>query len=202
MKLRGLYAITDEHLTPYEEIENYVRKAIKGGAKIVQLRDKTRSDEELYGVAMKIKKICKKHKTLFVLDDRVVLAKAIDADGVHIGGEDTPIEVARKILGRKKIIGVSCYGDIKKAKEAIRQSADYVAFGSFFVSKTKPHATVVDKSVLSAAKKLGVPVCAIGGIEATNAKELVKAGADMISVISSLWCGDVVSNAKELCKAF
>lgn len=202
MRLRGLYAITDEYLTPYEEIESYVRKAIKGGARVVQLRDKTRSDEELYGVAMKIKKICQKHKTLFVLDDRVVLAKAIKADGVHIGGDDTPIEVARKILGRKKIIGVSCYGDIQRAREAVEKGADYVAFGAFFVSKTKPHAKVVDKSVLSAAKKLGVPVCAIGGIDATNAKELVEAGADMISVISSLWSGDVVSNAKKLNKAF
>lgn len=202
MRLRGLYAITDEYLTPYEEIESYVRKAIKGGARVVQLRDKTRSDEELYGVAMKIKKICQKHKTLFVLDDRVVLAKAIKADGVHIGGDDTPIEVARKILGRKKIIGVSCYGDIQRAREAVEKGADYVAFGSFFVSKTKPHAKVVDKSVLGAAKKLGVPVCAIGGIDATNAKELVEAGADMISVISSLWSGDVLSNAKKLNKAF
>jgi len=202
MKLRGLYAITDENLTPYEDIESYVRKAIKGGARVVQLRDKTRSDEELYGVAMKIKKICQKHKALFVLDDRVVLAKAVKADGVHIGGDDTPIEVARKILGRKKIIGVSCYGDIQRARDAVEKGADYVAFGSFFVSKTKPHAKVVDKSVLSAAKKLGVPVCAIGGIDATNAKELVEAGADMISVISSLWSGDVLSNAKKLSGVF
>ncbi len=202
MTLKGLYAITDESLTPYEFVDRYVCEAIHGGAKIVQLRDKTLSDEELYPVAKKIKKICKKKGALFVLDDRVVLAKAINADGVHIGGDDASIELAREILGSKKIIGVSCYGDIKRAKEAVKKSADYVAFGSFFVSKTKPHAKVVSQTVLTEAKKLGVPLCAIGGIEASNAPSLVDAGADMISVINALWSGDVRKNAKEFAKVF
>lgn len=202
MKLRGLYAITDSSLTPYEHIDRYVSLALKGGAKIVQLRDKRLSDEELYPVAKKIKKICKKNGALFVLDDRVVLAKAINAGGVHIGGEDTPIELAREILGRKKIIGVSCYGDIRRAEQMVKKSADYVAFGSFFPSKTKPHSKVVDKSVLKEAKKLGVPVCAIGGIDAKNGGELVELGADMLAVINALWCGDVEKNAQEFCEAF
>ncbi len=195
MKLEGLYAITDEKLTPYKHIQEYIASAIKGGAAIVQLRDKTKSDEELYGVAKKIKKICKKNKVIFVLDDRVVLAKALNADGVHIGGDDTPIELAREILGSKKIIGVSCYGDIDRAKEAVKKGADYVAFGSFFPSKTKPHAKVVDKSILIEAKRLGVPVCAIGGIELSNAKELINCGADMLAVINSLWSKNVKKNA-------
>ncbi len=202
MKLKGLYAITDEKLTPYELVDKYVYEAIKGGARIVQLRDKTLSDEELYPVAKKIKKICKSHKAIFVLDDRVVLAKAINADGVHIGGEDTPMELAREILGGKKIIGVSCYGDIQRAEEMVKKSADYVAFGSFFVSKTKPHAKVVSQAVLREAKKLGVPICAIGGIEPSNAKELVQSGADMLSVINALWSGDVKQNAKEFGEVF
>jgi thiamine-phosphate pyrophosphorylase len=202
MKLRGLYAITDSSLTPYDYIDRYVLLALKGGAKIVQLRDKALSDEELYPVAKKIKKICKKHKALFLIDDRVVLAKAINADGVHIGGEDTPIELAREILGGKKIIGVSCYGDIERAMQMVKKSADYVAFGSFFPSKTKPHSKVVDKSVLKEAKKLGVPVCAIGGIDTQNGKELIKAGADMLSVITALWSKDVEKNAQNFCKLF
>lgn len=202
MKLRGLYAITDEILTPYGQIDRYLGEAITGGAKIVQLRDKNLSDEELYPIAKKIKKICKKNRVLFVLDDRVVLAKAVNADGVHIGGDDTPIELARKIMGSKKIIGVSCYGDIERAKEAVAKGADYVAFGAFFASKTKPHAEVVSQAVLREAKKLGVPVCAIGGIEPSNAKELVQSGADMLSVINALWSGDVKQNAKEFGKVF
>ncbi len=202
MKLNGLYAITDEALTPYEDIEKYVSEAISGGAKIVQLRDKSRSDEELFQVAKKIKKICKKNGALFVLDDRVVLAKAVNADGVHIGGEDTPLKLAREILGDKKIIGLSCYGDLDRAKEGVKGGVDYVAFGSFFPSKTKPHAKVVDKSVLKEAKKLGVPVCAIGGIDVSNGKELIRCGADMLAVINSLWSGNPKKNALTFKKMF
>lgn len=202
MRLEGLYAITDELLTPYEYIDRYVEAAIDGGAKIVQLRDKSRSDEELYWVAKKLKKICKKKEALFVLDDRVVLAKAVNADGVHIGGEDTPLETARAILGGKKIIGVSCYGDIGRAADMVKKGADYVAFGSFFPSKTKPHAKVVDTSVLQEAKKLGVPVCAIGGIDVSNGKELIRCGADMLAVINSLWSGNPKKNALTFKKMF
>lgn len=198
MKLKGLYAITDEALTPYEKIDEYLSLAIEGGASIVQLRDKTKSDEELYEVAKKIKKICKKRGVIFLLDDRVVLAKAVNADGVHIGGEDTPIETAREILGKSKIIGVSCYGDVDRADMMVKKSADYVAFGSFFPSKTKPHSKVVQKSVLTEAKKLGAPICAIGGIDAQNGGELIKAGADMLSVINALWSGDIQKNAQEI----
>lgn len=202
MNLEGLYAITDASTTPYEHVERYVAEAIRGGANIVQLRDKCLKDEELYFVAKKIKKTCKKHGVLFLIDDRVTLAKAVNADGAHIGGDDTPLRVAREILGRKKIIGVSCYGDIKRAEEAIINGADYVAFGSFFPSKTKPLSKTVEKSVLKEAKKLGVPICAIGGIDASNARELIDEGADMISVISSLWSGDVYKNARELSELF
>jgi thiamine-phosphate pyrophosphorylase len=202
MNLCGLYAITDSALTPYKQIERYVELAIKGGTKIVQLRDKELSDEELYPVAKAIKKICKKHKTIFILDDRVVLAKAINCDGVHIGGDDTPIGVAREILGNKKIIGVSCYGDIQSAKEAVQKGADYVAFGAFFPSKTKPYAKLADKNILAEAKKLGIPICAIGGIEQSNAKILVEAGADMLAVVNALWGGDVRQNARELSEVF
>lgn len=202
MKLKGLYAITDDTLTPYEYVDRYVAKAILGGARIVQLRDKRLSDEELYPVAQKIKKVCKQNGALFLIDDRITLAKAVGADWAHIGGDDTPLALAREILGRKKIIGVSCYGDLARAKEMVLGGADYVAFGSFFTSKTKPHAKVVDKSVLREAKKLGVPVCAIGGIDASNAKELIEEGADMISVINALWSGDVLRNAVEFGEAF
>jgi hypothetical protein len=118
----------------------------------------------------------------------------------HLGEEGISWSIidpldAREIIGSGKIIGVSCYGDLERAKEAIKKGADYVAFGSFFPSPTKPHAKVVDKSVLSEAKSLGVPVCAIGGIGINNGGELVTAGADMLSVISALWVGDIYQNA-------
>lgn len=202
MKLHGLYAITDINLTPYDYIERSVAEAIKGGAKIVQLRDKDTSDEELYQVAKKIKKICRQNKAKFLLNDRVVLAKAINADGVHIGKDDTSFEVARDILGDKKIIGVSCYDDINLAKDAIKKGADYVAFGAFFHSSTKPNAKTADADILKQGRKLGVPVCAIGGINEENAFELVKNGADMLAVISALWNKDIKRNAIAISRAF
>ncbi len=202
MKLHGLYAITDINLTPYYYIERSVAEAIKGGAKIIQLRDKDTSDEELYKVAKKIKKICRQNKAKFLLNDRVVLAKAINADGVHIGKDDTSFETARAILGSKKIIGVSCYDDIGLANDAVKKGADYVAFGAFFSSVTKPHAKAATIQTLRDSKRLGVPVCAIGGINADNGVQLVKNGADMLAVISSLWSGDIRRNARSLNKAF
>lgn len=202
MKLHGLYAITDINLTPYDYIERSVAEAIKGGAKIIQLRDKDTSDEELYQVAKKIKKICRQNKAKFLLNDRVVLAKAINADGVHIGKDDTSFEVARDILGDKKIIGVSCYDDINLAKDAIKKGADYVAFGAFFHSSTKPNAKTANVDILKQGRKLGVPVCAIGGINDENAFELVKNGADMLAVISALWNKDIKRNAIAISRAF
>lgn len=202
MKLRGLYAITDAKLTPYEFIERYVECAIDGGAKIVQLRDKELSDEELYPIAKRVKKACKQRGVIFIIDDRAVLAKAVNADGLHIGGEDIDINRARKIVGKNKIIGVSCYGDLDRAARMVEKGADYVAFGSFFPSGTKPTSKVVEIGILRASKKLGVPVCAIGGIDANSAPSLVDMGADMIAVIGALWSGDVKRNATMLSRAF
>jgi len=189
MKLSGLYVITDEKLTPYEnnQIFDKVERALRGGAKVVQLRDKKNSDEFLIPYAQALKELCHKYKAIFVVNDRVELALKVDADGVHLGKEDLFVTSARKVL-KDKIIGVSCYGDLKRAKEMEALSADYVAFGSFFPSPTKPEAKVVDKKIVSEAKKLlRIPVCAIGGITLERAKELVELGADMIAVISDIW---------------
>jgi thiamine-phosphate pyrophosphorylase len=202
MKLDGLYAITDVSLTPYDCIDKCVSEAIDGGAKIIQLRDKSTSDEELYLIAKKLKKICKQKKAKFLLNDRVVLAKAINADGVHIGKDDTSFETARAILGTKKIIGVSCYDELSIAKEAVKKGADYVAFGAFFPSPTKPNAKTVNIRILKEAKKLGVPVCAIGGVNDENGAQLVKNGADMLAVVSALWKGGIKHSALRINKAF
>ncbi|MCD6489578.1 MAG: thiamine phosphate synthase [Thermodesulfobacterium sp.] len=189
MKLSGLYVITDEKLTPYEnnKILDKVEKALKGGAKIVQLRDKKNPDEFLISYAQTLKKLCHRYNAIFVVNDRVELALKVNADGVHLGKDDLSISSARKIL-KDKIIGVSCYGDLKRAKEMENLSADYVAFGSFFPSPTKPEAEIVDKKIILEAKKiLKIPICAIGGITLERAKELIEFGADMIAVISDIW---------------
>lgn len=188
-KLSGLYVITDEKLTPYEknQILEKVEAALKGGARIVQLRDKSNSDEFLLPYAQALKELCHKYGAVFIVNDRVELALKADADGVHLGEEDPDINYARKIL-KNKIIGISCYGDLKRAKEMELLGASYVAFGSFFSSPTKPSAKIVDKKILLEAKKLlKIPLCAIGGITLERAEELIKLSADMIAVISDIW---------------
>lgn len=191
--MRGLYLITDETLTPYDRIESYLRPALEGGAKFIQFRDKNHDDETLLQTALTIKALCGEFGATFIINDRVDLAREVDADGVHIGRDDEEFDLARRIMGKKKLIGVSCYGDIFRAKEFEHRGADYVAFGSFFASKTKPEAPTIKADILKDAKRmLKIPVCAIGGITTENAPLLLKNGADMLAVISDVW------NTKEI----
>lgn len=188
-KLSGLYVITDEKLTPYEggKIFELVEKALKGGARLLQLRDKKNKDEELLPMALKLKELAHKYQALFIINDRVELAKKVSADGVHLGREDRDLrEVVKEFSG--KIIGVSCYGDLERAKWAESLSASYVAFGSFFPSPTKPESALVPKELLLKAKEeLKIPICAIGGITLERAEELIKLSVDLIAVISDIW---------------
>ncbi|HQR74124.1 MAG TPA: thiamine phosphate synthase [Sulfurovum sp.] len=198
--LKGLYVITDEKLTPDETVHTYVEEAIKAGASIVQYRNKTKSDEEVEDVCRKLQALCTQHKVPFIIDDRPSLANKIEADGLHIGKDDMSIQEARKIFP-KGIIGVSCYGSIKKAKEAQAEGASYVAFGSFFASPTKPHSGIISMNVLLKAKEaLEIPVCAIGGINQNNISEVASHEPDMISVVSAVFQGDIQANVSNLIK--
>ena len=198
--LKGLYVITDEKLTPDETVHTYVEDAIKAGASIVQYRNKTKSDEEVENVCRTLQALCTQHKVPFIIDDRPHLANKIEADGLHIGKDDMSIQEARKIFP-KGIIGVSCYGSIKKAKEAEAEGASYVAFGSFFASPTKPHSGIISMNILLKAKEaLSLPVCAIGGINQNNISEVASHEPDMISVVSAVFQGDIQANVSNLIK--
>lgn len=204
-KLFGLYVITDEKLTPYEggKIFECVELALKGGARIVQLRDKSHTNEELLEVTLQLRKLCHQYQALFIVNDRVELAKKVDADGVHLGREDEALERAKSALS-DKIIGVSCYGDLERAKRAGAIGASYVAFGSFFPSPTKPASALVPKEILLQAKgELKIPVCAIGGITLERAEELIKLGADLLAVISDIWLAkDIEKRARGYTELF
>ena len=202
--LKGLYAITDELLTPYNLILDKVKEALSGGARIIQLRDKTHKDEELISISLKLKDICEEFNCLFIVNDRVNLAKRVGAHGVHIGKDDISLKEARKELGNKAIIGVSCYNRLELATKYEKMGADYVAFGSFFPSPTKPDAVKAEMDLLKKAKRrLNVPICAIGGINRENAGLLVEKGADMVAVISGLWrCKDIQQRSKEISSIF
>lgn len=190
--LKGIYVLTDAALTPLDTILVQMERVLRLGVSVVQFREKYASDDELEFTCKALCDLCKKYNALFIIDDRVHLAKKVDADGLHVGEDDISFEEARAILG-DKIIGVSCYGDIERAKRYEALGADYVAFGSFFLSPTKPHSKVVPLSVLEEAKKvLKVPICAIGGINADNIGEIVKSGIAMYSVISAVYENDVI----------
>lgn len=198
--LKGLYVITDEHLTPDDSVVAYVEDALIAGASIVQYRNKTKSDDEVEEVCRALQALCTHYSVPFIIDDRPHLATKIQADGIHIGKDDMPLSKAREIFP-KGIIGVSCYGSIRKAKEAEEEGADYVAFGSFFASPTKPHSGIISMNVLHKAKEaVTIPVCAIGGISQTNIGEIAATKTDMISVVSSAFKGDTQHNVSNLIK--
>jgi thiamine-phosphate pyrophosphorylase len=193
-KLRGLYVITDDVLTPDDILFIQVEDAIKGGAKIVQLRDKKSSDEQVEKKAIRLQQLCKKHNVLFVLNDKIDLAIKLQCDGLHIGKSDHDnfIKIRENFDG---IIGVSCYGDINKARHFELLGADYVAFGSFYASPTKPDSNIVPLETIQLAKeKLGIAVCVIGGINSSNLDEIMSYKPDMVSVISDIWNSSNIKN--------
>ncbi|NOT85651.1 MAG: thiamine phosphate synthase [Methylococcaceae bacterium] len=195
--LSGLYAITDATLTPDKTLLTQVTQAILGGVSIVQLRDKTRTDAQLYDIAVALQKLCAAHQVCFMLNDRLALAQQLNVDGLHIGQHDLDFNIARAEFPNK-ILGMSCYGDIERALLYQAQGADYVAFGACFNSPTKPLAKVISPSLFAEAKqRLTIPLCAIGGITLVNAPQLLQHGVDMVAVISDLWCSrDITRKAQ------
>ena len=198
--LKGLYAITDEHLIPEKHFNQIVESALQGGAKIIQYRDKSNDQEKRLHQAATLQSLCQKYKSLCIINDDIQLAKEINADGVHLGKDDNSIAEARRVLGNDAIIGVSCYNDLSLAIDAERNSADYVAFGAIFPSPTKPNAAVADLDIISHAKsKLSIPICVIGGITEINIHQVVEHGSDMAAVISSLFS---VNDTKDTAATF
>lgn len=184
MILAGLYAIT----TPSGRLPQQVTAAIAGGARVIQYRDKGDDASLRLKQARQLNAICRSAGVPLIINDDVELAQRVAADGVHLGIDDAAVERARAALGESALIGVSCYNDFERAVLAQQQGADYVAFGSFFTSLTKPQAVRADLFLLQRAKQeLRIPVVAIGGITPQNGKLLINAGADMLAVVSALF---------------
>jgi thiamine-phosphate pyrophosphorylase len=187
--LNGLYVITPESLSfPPADWMARVEAAVRGGAKVVQFRDKYSRQKYRLEMAMALLEICRAASVPLIINDDVLLAKKIQADGVHLGQDDQSIEQARNSLGEHAIIGVSCYNQLDLAKAAQQAGADYVAFGRFFPSLTKPEAVQAPLSILSEARQsLRIPIVAIGGITADNAPSVIQAGASAIAVIEAVF---------------
>lgn len=185
MPKHGLYAITQTENQSIDAILTQTQAVLRGGAKIVQYRDKKPIDARL--LAKALVQLCHQFEVPLIINDDVELALAVGADGVHLGESDGSIQQARVELGGNAIIGVSCYNNIERAFDAQRQGANYVAFGRFFASSTKPLAAPAQLETLTKAKKMmTIPVVAIGGILPENGRDLIHAGADILAVIGGL----------------
>lgn len=183
---RGLYAITPDW-TDTARLLATTESILAGGAVLLQYRNKLADSALALAQATALLALCQRYTVPLLINDDVALAAAIGADGAHIGRDDGELAAARARLGATAIIGVSCYGDLDRARDAAEGGADYVAFGAMFASPTKPHAPPAPMSLLGAARALGKPVACIGGITAENAGALVAAGADLLAVISDLY---------------
>ncbi len=182
----GLYAITQTDHKTIDMIIEEVAAAIRGGAAVVQYRDKNPIDAAL--LARELVKLCHRRDVPLIINDDVELAIQTGADGVHLGKEDGHIAEARKRLGADAIIGVSCYNSVERAVEAEREGATYVAFGRFFPSSSKPLASPAQIETLRQAKRaLRIPIVAIGGILPDNGAPLLEAGAGVLAVIGGIF---------------
>ncbi len=186
--LRGLYALTDAALQAPEQLAERVSLAIDGGATLIQYRDKSDDARARLQQARTLAALCRARGVLFIVNDDVALAAGCDAHGVHLGRTDMELRAARRLLGSEALIGVSCYNDLSLARAAAAGGADYLAFGRFFPSRTKPAALQADPELLRQARReLSRPLAAIGGISADNAGQLIAAGADMLAVVHSVF---------------
>ncbi len=183
-----LYLITDDGYLADRDWLKAIENAIKGGITVVQYRSKsgTKTTREMYEELLQLRELTKKYGIPLIVNDRVDLALAVDADGVHIGQDDLPAEVVRKLLGEEKIIGISTHS-LEEVEKANDLPVDYIAFGSIYRTPTKEKPIVVGVEKLKEAKKVAKkPLVAIGGIMPYNVDEVIKAGADGVAVISAI----------------
>jgi thiamine-phosphate pyrophosphorylase len=201
--IAGLYALTPDR-SDTDAMTECVTAVLDGGATTIQYRNKLAAPELRLQQALALHALCAGRGATFIINDDIDLARAVDADGVHLGRGDATVALARARLGATALVGASCYDSLERAEAAVTAGADYIAFGSFFPSNTKPDAVRAGFSLLSTAKaRWKVPVVAIGGITPGNAGALIDAGADAVAVISALFeAADVAAAARSFVALF
>lgn len=190
-----LYAITDSQLLPGDALFTGAAAALKGGCTLVQYRDKSDDHARRLFEAKQLLSLCNQYQAQLLINDDVSLAQEVGAHGVHLGQGDTKPLAARIILGNQAIIGVTCHDSLELARTAIKGSANYIAFGRFFSSNTKPDARPAPITLISDARKefSNTPIVVIGGITLDNGKQLLDAGANMLAVCHSLFAADDIT---------
>lgn len=185
--LQGLYAITDPLLTPPQALLSQVEAALRGGARIIQLRDKSDAEQRL-ALARPLRALTRDHGAQLIINDDVEVCRQVGADGVHLGQDDMTLAAARAVLGPGFMIGMTCHGSLALARQALAEGADYLAFGRFFASRTKPDAPPASLAEVGEfIRGCPVPAVAIGGITLNNAAPLIEAGFAMLAVVNDVF---------------
>lgn len=197
-RIRGLYGVTPDEADTQLLLDR-VRAALAGGMRLLQYRNKVADAALRRAQASALCALCHECGAALIVNDHVDLALEVDADGVHLGGEDESLSTARAKIGPHKLLGASCYRNLENGAAAIAAGADHIAFGSFFKSSVKPSALRSPFSLLTEARRAyNVPVVAIGGITPDNAPLLIDAGAQSVAVITALFsAADITAAARE-----
>ncbi|PYZ99012.1 thiamine phosphate synthase [Alteribacter lacisalsi] len=200
MKDFSLYAITGEQFHPGRDLVTVMEEAILGGADIIQLRDKTSSKRDVLEKARALRGLTRKHDVTFIVNDHIDIALTVDADGIHLGQDDLPLEDARRIMGPDKIIGISTH-HIGEARAAEAGGADYIGAGPVFPTKSKTDVVdpVTTGYIRQVAAEIRIPFVAIGGIKLHNVDQVTEAGAERVCAISEIVGAEDI---KDVCRRF
>lgn len=199
----SIYLVTDRDLMSTETLEEAVEKAIIGGCTLIQLREKDCSSLDFYNTAVKVKEITDKHNIPLIINDRVDIALAVDAAGVHVGQSDIPAAIVRKVIGNDKILGVST-GSVNEALEAEKNGADYLGVGAMYSTGTKKDADSTSMNELRKIREnVSIPIVVIGGINKDRVKDFKGIGIDGLAIVSAIIAKeDITTAAKELKNEF
>ncbi|WPP43944.1 thiamine phosphate synthase [Pseudomonas sp. AN-1] len=200
--LRGLYAITDSQLLADGRLLPYVEAALRGGARLLQYRDKSGDAARRLREAEALAELCLRHGARLIINDDLELATRLGV-GLHLGQEDGSLSAARALLGREAIIGATCHARLELAEQARRDGASYLAFGRFFNSQTKPGAPAATPELLDEARaRFRLPLVAIGGVTLDSAPELIARGASLVAVIHALFAAPNAAEVERRAHAF
>jgi thiamine-phosphate pyrophosphorylase len=192
-----LYLVSDRDVLKGRDFIESLEEAILSGVTVIQLREKNATSLEFYSLASKVKELTVKYNVPLIINDRIDIALAVDADGVHVGQDDMPANVARGILGEDKIIGVST-ATLEEAKKAIADGADYIGVGALFHTDTKSNTRTVTLDQLKNIKEnIDIPVVGIGGINEKNIKSVRETGIDGVAIVSAILGKDNIKEAAQ-----
>jgi len=197
----SLYLVTDRSFLGNKSLKEAVREAIEGGTTFIQIREKDVSTREFYKIALEVKEVTDYYKVPLVINDRLDIAQAIDADGVHLGQSDMPLQIARKILGKNKLIGISVE-NVKEAQVAEKNGADYVGVGTVFYTGTKKdiNKPIGLEGLRTVCSSIKIPKVAIGGINKDNLRSILSTGVDGAAVVSAILGEKDIKEASKLLK--